>query len=156
MNVLDAAQQVVAAAYNEESPEAMIGAIENLRESVEGTPMNSENATACLALRLEGHDLLGDTKAEDLIEWLNIAEPCGEDLVRLEALAKEHKFQAWMCPTCGNRVYFGRPDDWDHFQGVCQADHTSYPSGHVAQCDNCRCYHAEEDLNRALTPQILR
>lgn len=120
--------------------------------------MNSEQATACLALRLEDADLLGDTTAEDLIEWLNVTEPDGGDLVRLEALAKEHNFEAWDCPTCCERVYFGRPDDWAHFQGVLQADYTSYPAGHVAQCDECRCHrpYGEPEPEEPETPQILR
>jgi len=153
MKLEDAARSVLDAAANEENPEAMIGALETLRVAVEGRPIPQQEAIDCLALRLDGADLLGDTKAEDLIEWLNLVEPDAEDLVRLEALAKERKFQAWDCPTCGERVYFARPDDWDHFQGVCQADHTSYPAGHVAQCDNCRCYKPHGEPK---TPEILR
>jgi hypothetical protein len=53
-------------------------------------------------------------------------------------------------------VYWGEPTDWSHFQGVLQADYTSYPGNperhnarHIAQqCDNCRMLiPAVPDLN---------
>ena len=82
---------------------------------------------------------------EDLIHWYNTSEPNGQDRRRLAELYSEGKFHAWNCPSCGERVYWGEPDDWNQFQGVCQADFTSYPgSSNVSpwlisrQCDSCR------------------
>jgi len=152
-----AAEIVLAAAADEECPESLYPALDALKEAVKAEgAMTCKDAAACLTLRLEGHDLLGDTKAEDLTEWFNQTHLDGEDLVRLEALAKEHKFQAWNCPSCGERVYYGKPDDWDHFQGVRNADYTSSPAGHVShvsQCDTCRCHDPWETLQ---IPEILR
>lgn len=80
---------------------------------------------------------------KDLIEWLNVRNPDGADKRRLAALYNDGGFKAWDCPNCGDRVFLGEPDDWGNFQGVCQADYTSYPaagSATEAWCDHCRAY----------------
>lgn len=102
----------------------------------------------------------------DLLEWNNETYkpnpmPCGPETVnpldepdidpkqleRLEYLYNWGKFHAGDCPTCGTRVYFGEPTNWDHFQGVRQQDFASYPGEPEkygeefvrSQCDSCRC-----------------
>jgi len=82
----------------------------------------------------------------DLLEWYNVATPDDDDKQRLADLYADGKFHAWNCPSCETRVYWGEPDDWDHFQGVCQADFVSYPGSPEyyspwmvsRQCDSCR------------------
>lgn len=83
---------------------------------------------------------------EDLLEWLNFTEPSSADRARLAELYLAGNFHAWDCPTCGERVYWGEPDDWGHFQGVLQAAYASFPGcpEHYSQqliaqqCDSCR------------------
>ena len=83
---------------------------------------------------------------EDLAEWYNLTELDREDKARLAALYGNERFHAWNCPTCGERVRSGEPEDWGHFQGVCQPDFSSYPGDHDTytvemisrQCDECR------------------
>lgn len=99
---------------------------------------------------------LDEQTRQDLIEWLNVRVPDGADKRRLAALYNGGGFRAWDCPNCGERVFLGEPDDWRHFQGVSQADYTSYPainSATMAWCDHCRCYHQgsvelAEDISR--------
>ena len=84
----------------------------------------------------------------DLLEWFNCSKPDSEDKMRLADLFSAGKFHAWDCPTCGDRVYHGEPEDWDHFQGVREADHMSYPGMPEVfaleliekQCNDCRCH----------------
>jgi len=86
----------------------------------------------------------------DLIEWYNVCEEDldSKDRQLLATLYGAGLFHAWNCPDCGERVYVGDPEDWEHFQGVLQADYTSYPGDpslftaeHIAkQCDNCRMF----------------
>jgi len=66
-----------------------------------------------------------DTK-RDLRTWFN-SEPDYADMTCLSRLYLTGRFKAWDCPECGERVYWGSPINWDNFQGVCQADYTSYP-----------------------------
>lgn len=85
---------------------------------------------------------------DDLLVWLNSTEPDSQDRARLARLYFAGRFHAWNCPNCGDRVYWGDPPDWSHFQGVRQADYTSYPGDadryslrHIAQqCDSCRMH----------------
>jgi hypothetical protein len=84
----------------------------------------------------------------DLIEWYNVLESGldHEDYERLAELYHAGRFHAWHCPTCGERVRSGEPEDWGHFQGVDQPDHASYPGDPriytpetiAKQCDDCR------------------
>ena len=93
----------------------------------------------------------------DLLEWLNVAEPDAQDRQRLARLYAAGKFHAWNCPTCGERVYYGNPGDWDHFQGVRQVDHMSYPGypEYFAprtisqQCDSCRMHNPLPEVGSA-------
>lgn len=85
---------------------------------------------------------------KDLLRWFNVCEldVDAEDRARLARLYFAGHFHAWNCPDCGDRVYWGNPSDWSYFQGVRQADCTSYPGDtnrhtlrHIAQqCDDCR------------------
>ena len=83
---------------------------------------------------------------EDLTEWLNIREPDSGDRAQLATLFDAGRFHAWNCPTCGERVRSGEPEDWAYFQGVCEPDHSSYPGDPDTyteeiiprQCDDCR------------------
>ena len=88
---------------------------------------------------------------EDLIAWYNVVPDHlrNEDLDLLADLYLKGRFEAWDCPLCGERCYSGCPDDWDHFQGVCNIDHVSYPALEdgifkdaftLILCDSCRCY----------------
>lgn len=82
---------------------------------------------------------------EDLVEWFNRVTVSESELRRLAALEKDGRFEVWECPSCGDRVYKGSPEDWDHFQGVKQVDYTSFPGSpnrtdNDQLCDNCRCY----------------
>lgn len=90
-----------------------------------------------------------DTQTQkDLLEWFNVAEPDTYDKMRLAKLAEDGLFEAWGCPQCGDRVYHGRPANWDHYQGVRQRDYISYPGNadkytpeYLSQmCDHCRMY----------------
>ena len=83
----------------------------------------------------------------DLEQWYN-SRPDKEEKEMLAELFLAGRFWAWNCPVCGDRVYWGDPEDWDDYQGVCQADYVSY-SGIVEKgsketmvqcCDNCRCH----------------
>jgi hypothetical protein len=92
-------------------------------------------------------DGLPEQAKTDLEEWFNVKNLTGREKTRLAKLYCAGQFHAWDCPTCGERVYDGEPEDWGHFQGVQQVDHASYPgrSGIFTdeiigrQCDGCRC-----------------
>jgi hypothetical protein len=85
---------------------------------------------------------------KDLLEWLNSSIPTRADKRRLAKLYYDGLFHAWDCPTCGDRVYHGEPENWDHFQGVHEMDFSSYPGWNKIftqeiiekQCDHCRCH----------------
>lgn len=106
--------------------------------------MNEAEAVEKLAFNLTVSPGLSEDEsrqmAVDLLDWHNIADPDIGDLKLLHALARAGQFEAWDCPTCGDRVYKGSPEDWGSFQGARQVDYTSYPSGHYRQCDYCRCH----------------
>ena len=61
-------------------------------------------------------------------------------------LYEDQRFHAWPCPTCGERVRSGEPEDWGHFQGVLQPDFSSFPGDNeiyaedciLRQCNDCR------------------
>lgn len=82
---------------------------------------------------------------DDLIAWFNTT-PDEYEEEALTELYTEGKFNAWNCPKCGIRVYLGEPDDWEDYQGVMQADYTSYPGNSCiytpeylkSLCDGCR------------------
>jgi hypothetical protein len=76
--------------------------------------------------------------ANDLLTWFNSTEPSSDDAKALFHLYKAGLFDAHICP-CGTRFFVGYPDDWGSFQGVLQADFTSYP-GPWHLCDSCRCH----------------
>ena len=89
---------------------------------------------------------LTNREQEDLREWYNQRDLVGHERRLLADLFIQGKFHAWNCPTCGERCYWGDPDDWGDFQGVRQLDFTSYPGQpeHYTdwitsrQCDDCR------------------
>ena len=89
---------------------------------------------------------LPEQEKDDLLNWFNSTKPSQDDKRKLSALYHAGKFHAWDCPSCGERVYWGDPDEWDDFQGVRQADFTSYPGCDeyfhprliAQQCDSCR------------------
>ncbi len=87
---------------------------------------------------------LPEKAQEDLIEWYNVRKPDAADKKRLAALYFAGRFHAWNCISCKTRVYYGEPEKWAHFQGVCQADYCSYPGDGTARssrmCDHCRMY----------------
>jgi hypothetical protein len=91
-------------------------------------------------------DSLPKQAKDDLAEWYNVKDLTGRDKTRLAKLYYAGRFHAWDCPTCGERVYDGDPEDWGDFQGVRQVDHTSYPGRSDIftdevigkQCDHCR------------------
>ena len=82
--------------------------------------------------------------------WYNIraSDMTQEDNERLAKLFLDGRFHAWHCPRCKTWVYFGtiHADEWGDFQGVIQADYTSYPGDEETQsvrqrimlCDDCR------------------
>jgi hypothetical protein len=94
---------------------------------------------------VEVWDALSELVQEDLANWYNV-ELDNETKERLANLYNNGKFHAWNCPTCGQRVYWGNPSWWGDYQGVMQADYTSYPgdkdlySSRIVsqQCDDCR------------------
>ena len=85
---------------------------------------------------------------DDLIKWYNVRK---EDLTfadkqRLLRLYNKGCFQAWNCPECGERVFNGTPDNYDHFQGVLNQDFSFFgnPEKYTQEyiescCDSCRC-----------------
>lgn len=76
---------------------------------------------------------------DDLLEWFNVVQPDAVDKRRLAALFHAGKFHAWNCPECEDRVFWGEPDAWDHFQGVRQADYMSYPGESHDSPEEARC-----------------
>ena len=93
---------------------------------------------------------LEQQQKDDLIAWFNFRE---QDLDRHDkaTLAKlffDGRFEAWDCPSCGDRIYRGDPEDWGSFQGVRQVDYVSYPGDEtvfqpdyiIQLCDYCRCH----------------
>lgn len=95
-----------------------------------------------------GFAALPEQAQEDLITWFNVSKPDSDDLKSLAALFNAGRFHAWNCPKCGERCYFGDPEDWGEFQGVMEVDYTSYPGDETVYavsflrllCDTCRCY----------------
>ncbi len=92
-------------------------------------------------------DELPSNVQDDLTEWFNRGEALDDDdRLRLAWLYVDGEFHAWNCPTCGERVRSGEPDDWSHFQGVNNPDFASYPGNSDIytqktiwhQCDDCR------------------
>lgn len=83
--------------------------------------------------------------AQDLIDWYNCTELTIGDVKRLGTLALRGRFKAWYCLTCGDRIQYGDPTDWGHFQGVRQPDYVSYPNGSRFQCNSCRCHKPTKD-----------
>lgn len=91
-------------------------------------------------------DDLPDQLQTDLTDWYNRAELDDDDKRIPTDLYARGRFHAWNCPTCGERVQKGDPEEWGDFQGVCQPDYTSYPgdadvytADHILrQCDSCR------------------
>lgn len=92
---------------------------------------------------------LPEQAQRDLQDWFYIRPQYvdDDDLESLANLYYAGKFHAWNCPTCGERVFWGSPDDWGNFQGVRQADFTSYPGSDTTsdwvrsrQCDHCRLH----------------
>lgn len=84
---------------------------------------------------------------EDLTAWLNVRKLDNEDdKARLLELYQSGRFQAWDCPECSERVYEGRPDSYNNFQGVLNQDFSffgntdKYTEEYINQmCDLCRC-----------------
>jgi hypothetical protein len=82
----------------------------------------------------------------DLLAWFNSTKPDAEDKQLLAELHYKGRFAAWNCPICGERCYFGDPDDWGPHQGANQVDYTSYPGEAFVfttkmlrvMCDTCR------------------
>jgi hypothetical protein len=91
---------------------------------------------------VEGDRQSAGQLAADIVAWFNRSAPSRDDVRRLAALLRAGRFQSWACPTCGDRVHLGDPEDWDHFQGAHQADYASYPGYDVGpkdrRCDSCR------------------
>lgn len=85
---------------------------------------------------------LDDVTRCDLTEWFNRCEPDAEEFALLAKLANDGRFKAWDCPSCMDRVYEGKPESWDSFQGVRQNDRVSYPGNgpNDKRCDSCRCH----------------
>jgi len=86
---------------------------------------------------------------KDLIEWYNVQEDClkSDDYDRLLELFNDGRFRAWDCPECGDRVFEGRPDNWDNFQGTLNQDFSffgnrdKFTEDYINDlCDHCRCY----------------
>jgi hypothetical protein len=99
-------------------------------------------------------------EAEGILEWVELSEDVQEDLKAwynssvledenrrdLARLFNEKRFWAWNCPFCEERVFYGSPQDHEHFQGTLQADYVTYPGDlsiyterfNVQLCDNCR------------------
>lgn len=110
--------------------------------------MKFGHACAKLAAALAECADAGQT-ADDLLAWLNIAEPNDMDIQRVCDLHASGLFESWECPTCGIRVYIGHPEEWGAFQGVRQADYASYPLGSRWQCDHCRCHYPDASAELA-------
>lgn len=92
-------------------------------------------------------DELPTQTQEDLEEWFNATEIDDQDRARLLDLYVKRRFAAFDCLRCRDRVFISSPENWDHFQGVREADFSSYPGreeltpGYNASlCDHCRCY----------------
>ncbi len=94
----------------------------------------------------------------DLLERYNIRleDATHEDRESLAQLYWSGRFHAWDCVSCGERCYWGDPENWDAFQGVLQLDFTSYPGAtstpawlKARQCDDCRMHDVADlrDLN---------
>lgn len=99
-------------------------------------------------------DRLTDQEQKDLLDWFNVmeADVTSAEKSRLAKLLKAGRFHAWDCPQCQDRVYFGDPEDWGHFQGAKNADYASYPGGEAQGarrryqlCDHCRCHGVPTD-----------
>lgn len=110
-----------------------------------------DRAIEILSERFDEKDIADPEKtAEDVVAWYNSSSPDDEDIERLFNLVIDGKFEAWDCPTCGDRVFNGQPDDWGDFQGAWQQDLISYPGNNrnsEKQCDSCRCHGIEMDAS---------
>lgn len=95
---------------------------------------------------MSGWGKLPDQVKEDLENWFNSTEITYAEKTELARLYFSGRFHAWNCHRCGERVYYGEPLDWSKFQGVLQADYSSYPGDdevyqpdYLAKlCDECR------------------
>ena len=65
-------------------------------------------------------EFLNEETRDELLEWLNVVEPDDDDRARLAALVDAGQFHFYSCAECGDVVRYAYPDDWKHFQGVCQ------------------------------------
>lgn len=94
---------------------------------------------------------------QDMLEWLNSTKPDASDKRRLAKLYFTGKFHAWNCVECGDRVYFGNPVEWNHFQGARQADYISFPGSrdsprrNAMKCDHCRMHCIPTDTDLMMT-----
>ena len=87
---------------------------------------------------MSGWGRLPNQVKEDLETWFNCTEISYAEKTELARLYLTRRFHAWNCPQCGERVYFAEPTNWSMFQGVLQADYSSYPGENHRLCDGCR------------------
>ena len=91
-------------------------------------------------------DVIPEATQTALVEWLNITPLSEDDRIRLEELYHAGRFWHWRCPHCGEHVYHGDPENWDHFQNAWEVDWISYPGDpknlsagfSAALCNSCR------------------
>lgn len=96
---------------------------------------------------MSGWGKLPEQVKRDLIEWFNVSG--GVSVMEMTEMARMYQrgqFHAWNCPKCNKRVFYGEPKDWSMFQGVQNADYSSYPGNpdlgeyNTLLCDDCRCF----------------
>lgn len=92
-------------------------------------------------------DEIESVHQEALIEWYNIREEDidDEDRARLAKLFHADQFAHFECSECGEKVFHGVPDDWGHFQGVCQSEYMGELCGDCyGMYDRLRHYAGDE------------
>lgn len=82
-------------------------------------------------------DRVGTETAEALIEWYNCTMIGAADAIRLIDLFESGNFIFFecanaKCPNHPDLVLYGSPDNWDHFQGVCQSEYLGELCGDCA------------------------
>lgn len=105
---------------------------------------------------MSGWGKLPEQVKQDLEAWFNCTEITYDQKTELARLYQSGRFHAWNCPECGERTYFSNPKNWAMFQGVLNADYSSYPGNPrkwtqeylERLCDSCRNATSQHEFDK--------